>query len=128
MPIRPGKACRVTTCPSIVNDRKYQGYCEAHKDKAGWLLNEKNNGNRHQRGYGSQWEKLRLIILRRDKGLCQECIRKGIAKAGSHVDHIKPKAQGGTDYHSNLEVLCISHHQAKTATERQGGAGQIPTA
>lgn len=118
MPIRPGKACRVTTCPSIVNDRKYQGYCDSHKDKAGWFANERIKGNRHQRGYGNQWDKIRAVIIERDKGICQECLRNRIIKSGSQVDHIKPKYQGGTDNHNNLEVLCMAHHSDKTARER----------
>ncbi|WP_196245106.1 HNH endonuclease, partial [Xenorhabdus bovienii] len=34
------------------------------------------------------------------------------------VDHIKPKAHGGTDALTNLILLCWSCHRAKTATER----------
>ncbi|MDM7498745.1 HNH endonuclease, partial [Escherichia coli] len=34
------------------------------------------------------------------------------------VDHIIPKAHGGTDDDSNLESLCLECHRAKTARER----------
>ncbi|HCL5939948.1 TPA: HNH endonuclease [Citrobacter freundii] len=34
------------------------------------------------------------------------------------VDHIKPKAHGGTDDLSNLESICSGCHKAKTARER----------
>ncbi|MDK1339207.1 HNH endonuclease, partial [Cronobacter sakazakii] len=34
------------------------------------------------------------------------------------VDHIKPKAHGGTDEDSNLRSLCCPCHKRKTATER----------
>ncbi|WP_139238733.1 HNH endonuclease, partial [Yersinia ruckeri] len=33
-------------------------------------------------------------------------------------DHIIPKAHGGTDDPSNLELLCWPHHRKKTAIER----------
>ncbi len=32
---------------------------------------------RHQRGYGSKWDSIRARILKRDKGLCQLCLRAG---------------------------------------------------
>ena len=33
------------------------------------------------------------------------------------VDHITPKAQGGTDDESNLEAICREHHTRKTGRE-----------
>jgi 5-methylcytosine-specific restriction protein A len=41
-----------------------------------------------------------------------------LAAVATHVDHIKPKAHGGTDDDDNLESLCAACHRAKTATER----------
>ena len=73
--------------------------------------------SRHDRGYGTAWDKLRKRILARDKHLCQECKRKGRVKTGNHCDHIKPKAKGGTDDESNLEILCADCHAEKTAIE-----------
>jgi 5-methylcytosine-specific restriction protein A len=34
------------------------------------------------------------------------------------VDHVTPKARGGTDEPVNLESICRSCHQRKTAEER----------
>ncbi|QZP08199.1 HNH endonuclease signature motif containing protein [Caenibius sp. WL] len=79
--------------------------------------------SRHKRGYDHRWGKLRKNILTRDKHLCQECRRKGRVKTGNHVDHIKPKAKGGTDDPGNLQVICAEHHAEKTqreAAEAQG--------
>jgi 5-methylcytosine-specific restriction protein A len=117
MPFRPGKACRQINCPIIVKTSQYQGYCEEHKDKAGWHLNERSKGNRHIRGYGSEWDRLKPIAMKRDSYLCQSCIKKGIATAAAQVDHIKPKALGGTDALSNLQCLCDACHRDKTARE-----------
>jgi hypothetical protein len=35
----------------------------------------------------------------------------------TEVDHIVPKAFGGTDHASNLRSLCAAHHRLKTATQ-----------
>lgn len=118
MPTRPAKACRVTNCPNHVTDRKYQGYCEQHKDKAGWFANEKAKGNDTKRGYGWSWRKLRESVLKRDAYLCKICKDKGKYIKANTVDHIKAKEHGGTDAMNNLQSLCDSCHKAKTARER----------
>lgn len=79
-----------------------------------------STASRHQRGYGTAWERLRKRILASDKHLCQTCKRAGRYRAGNHVDHITPKAQGGTDDEVNLEVICVSCHQEKTIRENGG--------
>ena len=54
--------------------------------------------SRHDRGYGTRWDKLRKQILKRDKNLCHCPVCKG-GEAGGRltpadtVDHILPKAQ-----------------------------------
>lgn len=72
--------------------------------------------SRHARGYGSAWEKLRLIVLQRDCYLCQPCRRSSHLKPAREVDHIKPKAQGGTDALDNLEPSA----RLVTGTSRHG--------
>lgn len=76
--------------------------------------------SRHERGYGTAWSKLRLRILARDKHLCQPCLRKGIVHPGNEVDHIVPKAKGGTDDESNLQAICREAHREKTTIENGG--------
>lgn len=70
-----------------------------------------------QRGYGHAWRKLRLVILKRDGYRCQPCRRKGLLTAATQVDHIVPKAKLGTDHPSNLQAICDSCHEAKTAAD-----------
>jgi len=53
------------------------------------------------------------MVLRRDP-LCRAC---GHA-ISTEVDHIVPKARGGTDEESNLQGLCSACHAAKTARDR----------
>lgn len=84
--------------------------------KTGW-----SNISRHKRGYGNSWDKLRLVILKRDNGLCQcnECqggkLRLTIA---NEVHHIKPKANGGTDDMSNLQSINKECHKRETAAQQ----------
>ena len=74
--------------------------------------------SRHERGYGTAWDKLRETILERDKHLCQPCIRKGNGpRVARQVDHIKPKAKGGTDAPDNLQAICGPCHRDKTACD-----------
>ncbi|MFD9424015.1 MULTISPECIES: HNH endonuclease [unclassified Streptomyces] len=39
---------------------------------------------------------------------------------GVDVDHVRPLSRGGEDVDSNVQVLCHSCHQLKTATEFGG--------
>lgn len=70
--------------------------------------------SRHERGYGTAWDKLRKQIMRRDCGLCQVCKAHGKLTPAVAVDHIKDKALGGTDDPSNLQAICEPCHTAKT--------------
>jgi 5-methylcytosine-specific restriction protein A len=81
--------------------------------------------SRHQRGYGAAWDATRQRILRRDNGLCQECLRKGRIEPGNQVDHIIPRARRGGEGDDNLETLCKPHHDDKTA--RDSGKQPRPT-
>lgn len=81
-------------------------------------------GNRHQRGYGAAWERLRLRILDRDNGLCQPCLANGRVHIAQQVDHRTPKAAGGTDDPSNLQSICDACHRAKTSRESRNPGGE----
>ena len=80
----------------------------------------KNYESRHKRGYGTAWDKLRTGALSRDKYLCQECLRNGLVRKATDVDHIRPKKLGGVDELNNLQSLCKACHIDKT-TEENGG-------
>lgn len=62
-------------------------------------------------------KKLRFQILKRDKYRCRLC--GGSAKDGAtlHVDHITPKAKGGTNDRSNLWTLCRDCNLGKGVEE-----------
>lgn len=74
--------------------------------------------SRHERGYGTAWDKIRLVVLKRDNGLCQcdEC-QGGTKRVtlATEVHHIKPKAKGGTDDVDNLQSINTECHKRETA-------------
>lgn len=86
----------------------------------GWKPDE-IRGTRQQRGYGAEWDRLRLQILDRDDHLCQPCLRVYRVTVATQVDHITPKARGGTDEPANLQAICDACHRSKTSSESQGG-------
>lgn len=104
--------------------RDGSGYCGQHQsDRKIGKFADQQRGSRHERGYGSEWERLRKRILSRDKGLCQPCLRQGKPRPAQAVDHIVPKSKGGTDDDDNLQAICKACHQVKTQAEAAHGRG-----
>lgn len=65
----------------------------------------------------------KIIIYRRDKGLCQQCLKDGKPEKEAQVtwtqyqaDHIFPYAKGGQTIIDNGQVLCVYHNVRKSAT------------
>lgn len=117
MPPRIPRSCKQKGCPKTTTNTS--GYCETHKNiNTGWVKYHKGK-NRHERGYGSIWDKLREIVLIRDRYLCQcdDCKRLKLVKEATQVDHIIAKAHGGTDELSNLRAINKECHKKKTARE-----------
>lgn len=82
------------------------GRCEAHA-----LLVRRPVDDRPSaaaRGYDAKWRMTRARFLKRNPA-CVECGDKA-----TDVDHIKPRADGGTDEWTNLQALCHSCHSKKT--------------
>jgi len=79
---------------------------------------------RQERGYGADWMRARKVIIQRDMALCQPCRRAGRVTPFTEVDHIKPKCQGGTDDHENLELICTNCHGRKTEKEAAAAQGR----
>ena len=133
MPCAPPRACR---CGAIVPHgqrcqrcarstipkhcpRGHPAFTGAHCLQcaaAGKAAADARRPNSVLRGYGTDWKKLRAEMM--PKGtLCRVC-----GRVASHLDHIVPRAQGGTDSPRNLQPLCWSCHSRKTASE-DGGFG-----
>ena len=56
---------------------------------------------------------------------CENCKKHGVlrSKGTGHrmiVDHIVPKAAGGSNADENLQTLCQSCHNAKTHADQKG--------
>jgi len=114
-----------TSCGVLVHDGT--GRCDKHKVREG-SFSDARRGTRHQRGYGTQWDKIRKRILARDHGLCtcEVCQAMGRVRIATEVDHRISKAEwkrrhgslDGCDAESNLGAINVDCHRAKTARER----------
>ena len=65
----------------------------------------------------------RIIIYRKGKGLCQQCLREEkpeneakVGWSGYQADHVIPHAKGGKTVLENAELLCSYHNQSKGAS------------
>ena len=123
MPSAAPRPCRRPGCGVLSRDGS--GYCPAHQVDKRKLSGFDKRLSRHERGYGSAWDKLRPIVFRRDAGLCQPCKAKGLVTAGTICDHIVPKNEGGTDDLDNLQTICKRCHTLKTAKESARGGGHV---
>lgn len=86
-----------------------------------------DRGTRQSRGYGRAWQAARAAAMARDSHLCVVCAKAGIITPATEVDHIIPKAKGGTDGLRNLQSLCRPCHKAKTTREGAEGRGAKPS-
>lgn len=118
MPTAARKPC--TVCGMLVDGGGSR--CEPHR----WVAKfaDQRRGSRQARGYGAEWDRTRERILLRDAGLCQPCHEADRVTAATEVDHITPRAEGGTDDDGNLQAICTTCHRAKTVREAARGRGR----
>ena len=69
--------------------------------------------------YGSyRWQKASALFLKRNP-LCIQCKKEGIIHPSEVTDHIVPISEGGEIWNpTNWQPLCKSHHNSKSASER----------
>lgn len=115
MPKLPPRPCSAPRCGKYATKR---GRCDEHQPTHNW---DHKGQNRHDRGYGSDWDDLRETVMRAHGYLCQCCKRAGRYTRAAQVDHIVPKSQGGTNDMDNLEPICDDCHKAKTQREARYG-------
>lgn len=108
MPDLPLRPCPRPGCPAVVRGG---GYCERHKP-APW----RHERSAAARGYDRRWRRTRALILGH-LPLCRLCEAAGITRLAAELDHIVPKAAGGSDDPTNLQPLCRAHHRAKTRAD-----------
>lgn len=115
MPPRALRPCRATNCRATTRDAS--GYCDAcrpaaeAKDAELAQARDKRRGTSSQRGYGSDWQKLRARIMRAHGGLCQDCKTEGFFRKAFEVHHADGSAQNNE--FSNLIPLCREHHDKR---------------
>lgn len=85
--------------------------------------------SRQERGYGTEWEKVRKFVLKRDMNLCQCAKCKGgelELRIATEVHHIVSKAEGARlgwpqariDHPDNLQAINKQCHMRETAAEQ----------
>lgn len=102
MPTAPPRVCNRCKRPTG------QGRCPCIKPWEGSTRSGTNN---------AAWKKLRAAKLRTNP-ICEHF---GCIRPAEQVDHIKPRAEGGTDAWDNLRSLCVPHHQQKTSADAHRG-------
>lgn len=120
--------CRARGCSALVNS---PGYCVKHQpmaDAASSRVRRKAH-DRYNKRRGetaawyktTTWKHLRASVLR-ERPLCSECEAKGRVTPAKLVDHIVPVVDAPDRMYdaTNLQPLCQSCHNRKTADERKG--------
>ncbi|GAB7144423.1 hypothetical protein LRC484719_30160 [Mycobacterium riyadhense] len=102
MPTAPARAC--SRCRRAVPKGQR---CQCHPS---WEGSTRGGSTR-------QWRKIRAAKLRATP-ICEyvDC-----RHPATEVDHIMPRAEGGTDDWGNLASLCGEHHREKTAEDSRRG-------
>lgn len=108
MPTSPAGPCSVPGCAG----RSWQksGRCEQHQRQARAAY-DRARGSFRERGYRSDWDRLRARILRAEP-LCRQC---GIAATDVHHD---PPFVAGTR-HEDYSLVPLCHRCHSTITSRQ---------
>ena len=121
VPQRIGRPCAASGCPAVIRSGRF---CPAH-ERNEERSRDHERGSASQRGYGVLWRRLRAMFLRQHP-LCADPFNehKGRPVAATDVDHIVPRARGGTDAFANLQALCHSCHSRKTALADGRWTGQ----
>lgn len=107
VPRRALTSCLEPGCPALVE----RGYCDAHRPPRA----PDARPSASARGYGARWRVLRDAYLA-EHPRCVVC-----GGPADEVDHVVPKARGGSDDRSNLRAMCHRDHARRTARDSPGG-------
>lgn len=69
-------------------------------------------------------DEAKVLLRNRDKSMCAHC-RKTIKLALLTIDHVVPRAAGGSDELANLQLLCDKCNRRKKANPDPVKIGQI---
>src|SRR3990172_5361254 len=93
------RPCSVQTCKGVALPASR--HCKDHAGLHPTHHAREDRGTTTQQGYGTTWQKLRLLKLQAHP-LCERCKAAGVVKASSEVHHIQPLSKGGDNAMSNL--------------------------
>jgi 5-methylcytosine-specific restriction protein A len=116
MPRAAPTPCRHPGCGAVLTT---PGYCDAHRAGVHRDYSRARRGFDTERGFYQSvaWRAVRSAFLR-EHPLCAHCAARGRVVAAVVADHVVPIKEGGARFDtSNCQALCISHHNAKTASE-----------
>lgn len=76
-------------------------------------------GTTAERGYGSRWQRARKQFLNLHP-LCIQCGKTGRVTEATRVDHVVPHKGNQSLFwdQGNWQPMCESHHNAKSAKEK----------
>ena len=102
MPMKNARPCAEPGCPRLVYTQGVSR-CEEHQEKYLRMLDQRRP-TASQRGYDSEWARVRDSFLRRNP----KCVVCGEPATIAH--HVIRKRAGGPDESANLIPLCASCH------------------
>lgn len=112
MPTKPKHPCNRHGCSALTAER----FCPEHQQQA-TAAYEASRGTATERGYDSNWTKVRAMKLAKDP-LCERCLVKGCDVPAVLVHHRDRNPQNNLEV--NLESLCKICHDAEHKGERWG--------
>ena len=126
MPLKFTKYCAHAGCKNYALPGSK--YCEQHKadDIQRKAYADRQRLSPQERGYTNAWRKASKAFLVAHP-LCAECLKLGITKPATEVDHIIPH-KGNKDLfwnQNNWQSLCHECHSRKTVKEDGGFGNKI---
>lgn len=116
LPLSAPTPCRYPGCAALLTK---PGYCATHRSAVHRDYERARRGFDSERGFyqSTAWRVVRAAFLR-EHPLCVHCQQRGHVVAAVVVDHVQPLKQGGARFDwINLQSLCVSCHNSKTASE-----------
>ena len=108
--------CRYPGCAAVLGT---PGYCDRHRVAAHRDYGRARRGFDAEVGFyqSARWRTVRAAFLR-EHPLCGLCAARGRVVAAVVADHVVPLKDGGARFDAaNLQALCVTCHNRKTARE-----------
>ena len=108
--------CRYPGCAAVLAT---PGYCDRHRVAVHRDYGRARRGFDTEVGFyqSARWRAVRAAFLR-EHPMCCLCAAFGRVVVAVVVDHVVPVKDGGARFDTgNLQALCISDHNAKSARE-----------